>query len=448
MRKHSFPHGLHPAADGKALTAEKTIQAFRPTGECVYPLNQHIGAPAEPVVQVGDPVQVGQTLARPTAFLSAAICSGASGRVKAIEPRLTAEGKKRLSIVVDNDGRFEPLAELGQWRDPAAMSAGEILAAIRAAGVVGQGGAGFPTDVKLTVKRKEPDTVIINAAECEPYLTSDYRMLLEYPDRLLEGIGVLLRLFPKAQAVIAVEDNKPRAISVLRAKIDSPRIRVMPLKTKYPQGGERMLVYAVTGRRLHSGRLPVEAGCLVLNVSTTASVAWAVCHRTPQIRTVVTVTGEAVARPGNWMVPVGSSWHELLEAAGGLRCPAQKLVAGGPMMGVSLETAEVPVVKTSSALVALEKDEAALWEPTACIRCGRCVRACPELLVPVEMARAADRFDLVAFERLGGMECIGCGCCTYVCPAKRRLTQSFLYARKAIAAARKSEKTEGEGGTE
>lgn len=439
MTKRSFRHGLHPHGDGKGLTAEAAIREFRPAGEAVYPLGQHIGKPAKPVVSVGDPVLVGQTLAEPDGFVSAAICSGVSGKVKAIEPRMTVSGKQQMAVVVDNDGQFTPCPELGQERDYTAMTGEEILAAVRDAGIVGQGGAGFPAHVKLTMKPGvSPDTLLINAAECEPYLTSDYRMMLENTGELLEGIRVLLHLFPEASAVIAVEDNKPQAIRRLWETVgEDARIRVQVLKTKYPQGGERMLIAAVTGRKVHSGCLPIDAGCVVLNVSTTVSVARAVCRHIPQIYTVMTVTGDGTASPCNLKVPVGSSHREVLEAAGGLTGEVEKLISGGPMMGMAMASLDVPVVKTSSSILAMRRDEVAMWEPSACIRCGKCIRVCPEFLVPVEMARAADSFDLEAYQKLGGMECIACGCCTYVCPAKRRLTQSFQYARTAIAAARR-----------
>ena len=265
--------------------------------------------------------------------------------------------------------------------------------------------------------------------------------MLEQPERLLAGLDVVLRLFPKAQGVIAIEDNKPEAIARLTAQARThERVRVQRLKTKYPQGGERMLIHAVTGRDICSSRLPIAAGCIVLNVSTVISICLAVCRRVPQIATVMTVTGDGAAAPCNLRVPTGSSHREVLEAAGGIKPGAQpeKIVSGGPMMGIALPDLDVPVVKTSSSLLLLCHDEVAAWEPTACIRCGRCVRACPERLVPAELAKKADSGDLAAYERLGGMECIECGCCTVVCPAKRRLTQSFKYARAAVAAERRA----------
>ncbi len=440
MKSRSFKNGIHPSKDGKALTSEQAIRPVTPVGEAVYPLTQHLGAPAQPVVAVGDKVLVGQMLAQPGGFVSAAICSAVSGTVKAIEERLTVTGRAVMSIVVDNDGAYTPVPTLGQERDPATLSADEILAIIRDAGVVGQGGAGFPAHVKLTMKPGvQPDTIIVNAAECEPYLTSDYRLIMEQSDRLLGGLQVLLQLFPDAKGVIGIEDNKPAAIALLKKlTADTPRISVQPLKTKYPQGGERMLIHAVTGRDIYSGKLPIDAGCVVLNVSTVVSIWLAVCRQTPQITTIMTITGDGVSSPCNLAVPVGISHREVLELAGGLKGVPEKLISGGPMMGLALTTLDVPVLKTSSAILAMEQDEVALWEPTPCIRCGRCVRACPSKLVPAVLVQASDSNDLDGFEKLNGMECIECGSCTYVCPAKRRLTQSFKYARGAVNARRKA----------
>lgn len=441
-RARSFRGGIHPEEDGKSLTSTAAIRPFLPKGEAVYPLSQHIGAPAVPVVAPGDRVLVGQPIAVPNGFISAAICSAVSGTVKEIRRVRTAAGRETDAVLIENDGLFAAIDGFDTPRDPADMTADEILRAIRDAGIVGQGGAGFPTHVKLTVKPgQEPDTVIVNGAECEPYLTSDLRLMLEQPERLLAGLDVVLRLFPKAQGVIAIEDNKPEAIALLTAQARThERVRVQRLKTKYPQGGERMLIHAVTGRDICASRLPIAAGCIVLNVSTVISVYLAVCRRVPQIATIMTVTGDGAAAPCNLRVPTGSSHREVLEAAGGIKPGAQpeKIVSGGPMMGIALPDLDVPVVKTSSSLLLLCHDEVAAWEPTACIRCGRCVRACPERLVPAELAKKADSGDLAGYEKLGGMECIECGCCTVVCPAKRRLTQSFKYARAAVAAERRA----------
>ena len=449
MKRGTFKRGIHPHEDGKALSKEAVIQCIYPPGEAVYPMAQHIGAPAQPVVAVGDTVLVGQTLAQPGGSISAAICSGVSGRVKAIEQRNTVPGRPVLSVVVDNDGQYTPLPTLGQARDAASLTGQEILDIIRDAGIVGQGGAGFPTHVKLTMRPGvAPDTVIVNGAECEPYLTSDYRLMMEQPQMLIDGLKVVLQLYPEALGVIGIEDNKPEAIALLsRLAVDEPRIRIRRLKTKYPQGGERMLIKAVTGREIYSGCLPIDVGCVVLNVSTVCSIYAAVCQQTPLVTTVMTVTGDAVATPMNLRVPVGILHKEVLEMAGGLKTDAEKILSGGPLMGVAMTDLDVPVIKTSSSILAMARDEVAMWEPTSCIRCGRCVAACPENLVPPMLAHAADGGDLTEYERLKGMECMECGCCTYVCPTKRRLTQSFKFARATIMAERRKNAEKKEGGT-
>ena len=440
--KRTFKHGIHHARDGKALTKDVPIQVFQPTGQAVYPLSQNIGTPAKAIVSVGDTVLVGQKIAEADGFVSASICSAVSGKVTAIEPRLNINGRKTPSIVIDNDGAFTPIPALGQERDTAGLSNDEILAIIRDAGIVGQGGAGFPTHVKLTMKEGvAPDTVIINAAECEPYLTSDYRLMLERPEELIAGLHVVLGMFPAARGVIAIENNKPEAIRLLSDLTkNEERIEVCSLKTKYPQGGERMLIHAVTGRNISSARLPIDAGCVVLNVSTVISIYQAVCRNTPQITTIMTITGDAVTTPCNLSVPVGSSHAEVLEAAGGLCAEPEKIISGGPMMGNAMVDLHVPVVKASASILAMVQDEVARWDPSPCIRCGRCVRACPSFLVPAMMGKAADAGDLPTFEALNGMECIECGCCTYVCPAKRRLTQSFKFAKNTVNAARRRKK--------
>lgn len=433
MKMRTFKHGIHPN-DGKALTADAAIQPFRPTGEAVYPLSQHIGAPAKPVVAVGDTVTVGQMLAQPDGFISAAVCSAVSGKVKAIERRRTVNGKEVPSVVVNNDGLFTPCEGYDTPRDYTTLSPQAILDIIRDAGIIGQGGAGFPTHVKLTMKEGvQPEYILVNAAECEPYLTSDYRLMLERPEQLLEGLQVLLYMFPQAQAIIGIEANKPRAITLLTDKMaEAPRIAVQALETKYPQGGERMLIRALTGREIHATKLPIAAGCVVMNVSTVVSIGQAVCHRIPQISTVVSITGDAVANPCNLEVPVGSSQREVLDFAGGLKAEAEKIISGGPLMGISMISLDVPILKTSGAILAMQRDEVAAWEPTACIRCGRCVRACPEFLLPPMLAQAADNGDWEGFEKLYGIECMECGSCTFVCPAKRRLTQSFRTAKATL----------------
>ena len=434
----TFKGGIHPY-EGKELSESKPVSVLQPKGEMVFPLSQHIGAPAKPLVAKGDHVLVGQKIGEPGGFISACIISSVSGTVKSLEPRMVANGAMVPSIIVENDGMYETVEGFGEDRDPKTLSKEEIRNIVKEAGIVGLGGAGFPTHVKLTPKDESAiDTIIVNGAECEPYLTSDYRMMLEEPLSIIKGLNVILQLFDNAKGVIGIENNKPDAIQKMTELVkDEPRITVCPLLTKYPQGGERSLIYAVTGRKINSSMLPADAGCIVDNVDTVISIYNAVCKTTPLIRRIITVTGDAIANPQNYSVRTGTSYKELLEASGGFKTEPEKVISGGPMMGQALFNLEIPVTKTSSALTAMTKDEVAVHAPSACIRCGRCVSVCPSHVVPQMMMDAAERSDIERFTALNGMECCECGCCTYVCPAKRPLTQAFKEMRKVVAASRK-----------
>lgn len=434
----TFKGGVHPY-EGKELSENKPVQELEPKGLLVYPMSQHIGAPAKPLVSVGDRVLAGQKIGEAGGFISAHVIASVSGTVKAIEPRRTANGAMVLSVVVENDGMYETVAHVGEDRDPSLLSKDEIRSIVKEAGIVGLGGAGFPTHVKLTPKDDSKiDYILVNGAECEPYLTSDYRMMLEEPEKIVGGLKVILQLFENAKGVIGIEDNKPEAIKKLTELVkDEPRISVCPLKTKYPQGGERSLIYAVTGRKVNSSMLPADAGCIVDNVDTVISIYMAVCKQTPLMRKIITVTGDAVKEPRNFKVKLGTNYQELLEAAGGFQSEPEKILSGGPMMGQALFTLDIPVSKTSSALTCFTKDQVAQYEPTPCIRCGRCVSVCPSNIIPVMMMQAALRNDCEAFEKLNGMECVECGSCTYICPARRPLTQAFKEMRKTVAANRR-----------
>ncbi len=441
MKARTFKGGIHPY-DGKELTRDMPIREVEPSGEMVYPLLQHIGAPALSLVKPGDRVLVGQLIGEAVGAISANVISSVSGTVLKIEPRLTARGDEINSIVVENDGLFEKVSGFGEKRDYRQLGRDEIIRAVKDAGIVGMGGAGFPTHVKLSPKNPEEiEYVIVNGAECEPYLTSDYREMMESPELVLQGLSIILTLFKNAVGVVGVEDNKPEAISQFERIISQKRlerISVCPLKTKYPQGGERTLIKAVTGREINSALLPADAGCIVSNIDTVISVCRAVSLSTPLITRVITVTGDAVQNPGNFRVPTGTSYRELLEAAGGFKGQPEKIISGGPMMGNALFSLDVPVTKNSSALTCLLHDEAA-QEEQPCIRCGRCVSVCPENLVPQLMMKYVRQGDYEAFEKAKGMECVECGCCSYACPAKRNLTQTFKQARQQILAQRRRE---------
>ena len=434
----TFKGGVHPY-EGKELSENKPVQMLLPKGEMVYPMSQHIGAPATPLVAKGDKVLAGQKIGEASGFISANVICSVSGTVKAIEPRRVASGAMVYSIIVENDGEYATVEGVGADRDPATLSKQEIRDIVKEAGIVGLGGAGFPTHVKLSPKDENAiEYILVNGAECEPYLTSDYRMMIEEPEKIVGGLKVILQLFDKAKGVIGIENNKPETIKKLKELVkDEPRIEVCELLTKYPQGGERSLINAITGRKVNSSMLPADAGCIVDNIDTVISIYMAVCRTTPLMRRIVTVTGDAIANPQNFNVKIGTNFQELVEAAGGFKTEPEKLIAGGPMMGMALFTTDIPVTKTNSALLCMKKDEVAANEETPCIRCGKCVSVCPSHIVPVKMMKAALKGDCEAFEKLNGMECMECGSCTYVCPAKRPLTQAFKEMRKTVAANRR-----------
>lgn len=433
----TFKGGIHPY-DGKDLSKDKPIRNVLPKGELVYLLSQHIGAPAVPVVQKGDHVKVGQVIAEAGGFVSAPIHASVSGTVKGIRKQRNVTGGLGDAIVVENDGNYEEI-EWPERKPLEQLTGAEILQYIKEAGVVGMGGAGFPTHVKLAPKEPEKiDYVIANCAECEPYLTSDYRRMLEEPDKIVAGLKAALKIFPHAKGILAVEDNKKDAAEKLReaAKGES-EIQVMVLKTKYPQGAERQLIYATTGRQINSSMLPADAGCVVDNCDTIYAIYQAVYKGRPLMHRIVTVTGDAIAEPQNFRVCTGTNYAELVEAAGGFKTQPEKIVSGGPMMGFGLYDLNVPATKTSSALLCLTKDEVAAYEPSNCINCGRCVTVCPGRVIPSRLADMAERHDQEAFVKANGMECCECGCCSFICPAKRPLTQYIKSMRKIVLANRK-----------
>ncbi len=433
MPVKTFRGGVHPS-DGKSLSASSRIVRLDAPDELTFLTNQHIGKPAVPIVKPGDRVLMGQVIAQGDGFVSANIHSSVSGTVKAVGPRMCQTGDIAVAVVVENDKTYEPVEGYGEKRDYLHMSSEEIRTAVREAGIVGMGGAGFPAAVKLAVKDDSAiGYVLCNGAECEPYITCDYRLMLEQAERTVLGMKIVLRLFENARGIFGIENNKKDGIKAVQKAIrDSQRITVAPLKQKYPQGGERMLIAALTGRKINSRQLPADAGCVVLNFATLGAIADAVCYNIPLIRRVVTVTGEAIANPSNFDVPIGMEVGKLIEAAGGYKTEPEKLISGGPMMGAAIYSTEIPVTKTNSCFLALAHDETNQYAPIECIRCGMCLTTCPERLMPIKLKNTADVGDYEEFERLHGLECIGCGCCTFICPSKRRLSQSITIAKRHI----------------
>ena len=432
MSKLTFLGGIHPS-DGKKLSKDRPIKAVLPKGDLVYPLSQHIGAPAKPVVSKGDHVLTGQMIAEAGGFVSAPIYASVSGTVKAIEPRRVVTGDMVESIIIENDGLYEEV-EYVVPKPYTELNRDEIVSLVQKAGVVGMGGAGFPTHVKLQPKNPAKiDYVIANCAECEPYLTSDYRRMVEEPEKVVGGMRIMLKIFENAKGIIAIEDNKPDCIQIMKELTkDNPRILVKALQTKYPQGAERQLIYATTRRMINSSMLPADAGCVVDNCDTICAIYQAVTEGKPLMHRIVTVTGQAIKKPRNFLVRIGTNYHELIDEAGGFKEKPVKIISGGPMMGFALFDLDVPTTKTASALLCMTKDEVSRNEPTACINCGRCVEVCPGRVMPNKLADLAERFDKEAFEKCNGMECCECGCCSYVCPAKRQLTQAIKTMRKVI----------------
>lgn len=432
----TFKGGIHPY-DGKALTKDSPAETYLPRGEMVYPLSQHIGASASPAVQKGDYVKRGQKIGEAGGFVSAPVHASVSGIVKGMEPRLGATGTMANSIIIENDGKYEETEYVPARLEE--LTKEEILKRIQDGGVVGMGGAGFPTHVKLSPKMPEKiEYVLVNGAECEPYLTSNYRKMLDEPEEIVEGLRIMLALFENAKGYICIEDNKPDCIEKMKELVkDIPRMEVKELLTKYPQGGERTLIYATTGREINSSMLPADVGCVVDNVDTVAAIYRAVILGEPVIDKVITVTGDGIKTPKNFKVCTGTDLAEVVEAAGGLKEGVSKVIAGGPMMGFAMYDLHVPCTKTTSACLCLKEDPVSKAKQTACINCGRCVNVCPGGVIPARLATFAEHGDMESFQKFDGMECCECGCCSYICPAKRPLTQSIKSMRKMVLASRK-----------
>ena len=407
------------------------------------PMSMHIGAPARPVVQAGDEVKVGQLIAEAGGFVSSPIYASVSGKVKKLGELLGSNGRSMQTVVIESDGRMTPKEDLAA---PKLDSLQDFLDAVRASGAVGLGGAGFPTAVKLTVKDpSQIKAVIVNGAECEPYITSDTRTMLDRADDMMDGARLVQRFLGVGRIIFAIENNKPQCIAKFRGLVKAEHgMEVQALRSSYPQGAEKVLIYHTTGGVVPEGKLPIDAGAIVLNCTTLALIGQYCRSGMPLVEKCITVDGSAVREPKNVIVPIGERMQDVFEACGGFSEEPGKVLYGGPMMGISVPDLEQPILKNTNAILAFSKKDAVLPEPTACIKCGRCIAHCPLRLMPaeIESAYTLGRMDLL--EELKVNLCMECGCCSYGCPAHRPLVQTNKLAKAQLAAWQKLKKEQAE----
>ncbi len=437
----TFKGGLH-IKDSKEYTQGMAIKKIDGAKQHIYPLQQHIGAPLEAVVKVGDEVKVGDVIADNTeAFVSVPLHSSVSGKVTAIKPHYSPLGAKATSIFIENDELYTPSENIVP-KDPDKMTGKEIIEVIHCAGIVGMGGAGFPTHVKLSPPpEKKIEYIIVNGAECEPYLTADHRRMLESPEKIIDGLKIVMKALEVKKGYIGIELNKPDAIEVMKkAAAEETDINIMPMKTKYPQGAEKQLIHAITKKQVPSGGLPADVGVVVLNIDTVTQISQAFRTGMPLIDRIITISGDCIKNPSNLLVRTGMPFEDLIDACGGFSKEAKKLIMGGPMMGTSQFTTEVPVVKTTSGILALGDEGNNYEEDTPCLKCGKCVSHCPMHLMPLYLNKFARKNDLESAEKYNVMDCIECGICSYLCPGMQGPTHNIRAAKQKIIEKRRNNK--------
>ena len=433
-------HGVH--VPHRKNTAECVPVRMPVPAVVTIPMSMNIGKAAVPVVKPGDTVKVGQLIAEAGGFVSSPVYSGVSGKVKKIDQMLLFHGASCPAIVIESDGEQSVYEEL---KAPEVTDFRSFINAVRDSGVVGLGGAGFPTAVKLDVEPDKAEYICINGAECEPYITADTRTMLDDAALLVEGIGLLRKYFPKAKVIIGIENNKPKCISGLKeltASLSGVEVRALP--ALYPQGGEKVLIHNTTGRVVPEGKLPIDVGCIVMNTSTLVAVTRYVKTGMPLTEKYVTVDGSAVKNPMNVIVPIGTSVKDVVEFTGGFKCEPKKIILGGPMMGVSVPDTDQVVVKNTGAILCFDEKDAKIPEPTNCIRCGRCIDACPMNLMPGMIEQAYEKRDGALLQKLKVNLCMECGCCAFVCPARHRLVETNKLAKTVLNAYVQAQKAEAE----
>jgi electron transport complex protein RnfC len=437
MKLRTFKGGIHPP-DNKHWTSHKAIEDCPLPDELVVPLSQHIGAPSVACVEVGQHVAKGQEIGSAKGFVSVPVHASTSGEVVAIENRPHPFGTPLPAVVIKPDGEDSWSSNL-QFTDPGSLTSDELIEKVRQAGVVGMGGAAFPAHVKMSPPPEKPiHTLLFNGVECEPYLTSDHRMMLEESERVLQGVALLQYVFGAERVVIGIEANKPDAIALLKEQCADAPVEILPLQVKYPQGAEKQLIVAATGREVPSGGLPMDVGVAVHNVSTAAAVTDAVMLGRPLIERVCTVTGPAIKDPKNLRIRIGMPLSHLVEVCGGLVEDPGKIILGGPMMGFTQVGFDVPVIRGSSGLLLLRKEDIANSPEGPCIRCARCVQACPMNVMPTSIAAYARRDLVEETEEYCAMDCIECGSCSYVCPASIPLVQLIRHGKAAVLAKKRN----------